>query len=210
MEWLAMITMIIDHIGYVWFPNIPDWRIIGRIAFPIYAFGVASGMSYTRDPQKYMIRLLFLAIISQLPYTLLFKNESINVIAAFTIIVFALYRVEAADKLLTKLLWFMGAGIFLDILGTDYGSYALLLVAIYRYSRGFQAIFLHALINFFAFYAFHTPLQLWSIIPTLALAWVPSDQQVISPKYQVPKWLWRSFYPAHLLFLWLVLNFLPR
>ncbi|MDQ0896330.1 MULTISPECIES: TraX family protein [unclassified Paenibacillus] len=208
MEWLAMITMIIDHIGYVWFPNIPDWRIIGRIAFPIYAFGVARGMSFTRDPQKYIFRLLFLAVISQLPYSLLFKNESINVIAAFTIIVFALYRVEAAEKLREKLFWFIGAGLLLDISGTDYGSYALLLVAIYRYTRGFEAIFLHILINIFAWFAFHMPLQVWSIIPTLALAWVPLSKAEISPKFKVPSWLWRSFYPVHLMMLWLLAYFL--
>jgi len=37
---LAFITMLIDHIGYIFFPFDEIWRIIGRIAFPLFAWGI--------------------------------------------------------------------------------------------------------------------------------------------------------------------------
>lgn len=46
MYWLAMLTMLIDHVGLVFFPTDPAWRIAGRLAFPIYAYALYMG--YTR------------------------------------------------------------------------------------------------------------------------------------------------------------------
>lgn len=40
MYWLAMLTMLIDHVGLVFFPTDPAWRIAGRLAFPIYAYAL--------------------------------------------------------------------------------------------------------------------------------------------------------------------------
>lgn len=40
---IAAITMTIDHIGAILFPHILILRIIGRIAFPIFAFMIAEG-----------------------------------------------------------------------------------------------------------------------------------------------------------------------
>ncbi|MCF0110995.1 MAG: hypothetical protein HUJ58_03775, partial [Erysipelotrichaceae bacterium] len=38
LKWIALVTMTIDHIGYFLFPRYKILRIIGRIAFPLYAF----------------------------------------------------------------------------------------------------------------------------------------------------------------------------
>ena len=40
---LAMLTMLIDHIGLIWFPENMAWRIIGRLALPFYAFAIVLG-----------------------------------------------------------------------------------------------------------------------------------------------------------------------
>ena len=40
---IACITMLIDHMGVLLFPKITILRIIGRIAFPIFAFLLAEG-----------------------------------------------------------------------------------------------------------------------------------------------------------------------
>ncbi len=57
--------MIIDHVGAVFFPYEPALRIIGRIAFPLYAWCMAVGAEYTHDIKKYALRLLLMGIISQ-------------------------------------------------------------------------------------------------------------------------------------------------
>ncbi|MEM6811341.1 MAG: TraX family protein [Pseudomonadota bacterium] len=44
---LAVITMIIDHLGYYIFPDQPEWRAIGRMSLPIWMFLV--GYANTRE-----------------------------------------------------------------------------------------------------------------------------------------------------------------
>ena len=76
---LACITMLIDHIGVIFFPNMMLFRVIGRIAFPIYAFLITEGYTRTKNIKKYIFRLFILAIISQVPYMLAFDTKGLNV-----------------------------------------------------------------------------------------------------------------------------------
>lgn len=62
---VAMVTMFIDHVGKVCFPQHYIMRIIGRMAFPIYAYCIAVGCVYTRNHMKYLTRLVLLGLISQ-------------------------------------------------------------------------------------------------------------------------------------------------
>lgn len=55
---IAMVTMLIDHIGMLLFPNIPIFRIIGRVAFPIFAYLIAEGCIHTKNHKKYLLRIL--------------------------------------------------------------------------------------------------------------------------------------------------------
>lgn len=62
---IALITMTCDHIGKMFFPKITILQIVGRIAFPLFAYCLAVGCIYTYDIKKYASRLLLFAIISQ-------------------------------------------------------------------------------------------------------------------------------------------------
>lgn len=62
---VAMLAMFIDHSGKMLFSQYPIMRVIGRMAFPIYAYCIAVGCVYTRNPLKYLKRIVLLALISQ-------------------------------------------------------------------------------------------------------------------------------------------------
>lgn len=72
---VALVAMVIDHIGAVIYPNFIILRIIGRIAFPIFAYHTALGFLKTRNVYKYMLRLLLFGIITQPIYGALFMGN---------------------------------------------------------------------------------------------------------------------------------------
>ncbi len=72
---IALITMIIDHTGAIFFPSNITLRIIGRIAFPIYCFLLIEGYTYTKNIQKYGLRLFIFALISEIPFDYAFNGE---------------------------------------------------------------------------------------------------------------------------------------
>ncbi|WP_066496283.1 TraX family protein [Abyssisolibacter fermentans] len=67
----AMFTMLIDHVGVSFFPNLLIFRSIGRLALPIFAYQLAIGYSKTSNLKQYSKRLFIFALISQVPYTFL-------------------------------------------------------------------------------------------------------------------------------------------
>lgn len=46
---LAVVTMLIDHMGFTLFPHAVWMRAVGRLAFPIFCFLIAEGCAHTRD-----------------------------------------------------------------------------------------------------------------------------------------------------------------
>jgi hypothetical protein len=68
---IALAAMIIDHAAIVFPHHIPlEFRAVGRLAWPIFAYLLAEGFRHTKDPRKFMVRLGVLALISQIPYSL--------------------------------------------------------------------------------------------------------------------------------------------
>ena len=68
LKFLACITMLIDHAGILLFPQYDIFRIIGRIAFPIFAFMIAEGCRYTKNKLRHFLMIFGLGVLCQLAY----------------------------------------------------------------------------------------------------------------------------------------------
>lgn len=206
MELIAMISMLIDHIGVTFFPEQDSFRIIGRLAFPIYAFALVRGYQYTRSHKHYVLRLLLIALLAQLPYMLLFETWDMNVVFTLSLSLACLVFVDRYKKIdpMVAILILVCACIVADLLPFEYGAYGLLLVHAYRFFTGWLLIAAHFVLNGLEL-MMGVPLQIYSLIPTLFIAW---SSGAWSSKRWVAGWIWRTFYPVHLLVLAVVVYFL--
>ncbi len=65
---IACLCMLIDHIGFLFFPEVEFLRWIGRLAVPLFAYFIGEGCYYTSNPKRYFGRLFGLAVVCQLFY----------------------------------------------------------------------------------------------------------------------------------------------
>ena len=56
---IAAVSMLLDHVGYFLFPTVTVFRILGRLAFPIFAFCISEGCRYTKTDRDIGSKLPF-------------------------------------------------------------------------------------------------------------------------------------------------------
>jgi hypothetical protein len=81
-KWIAIITMTVDHVGVILYPEFEVLRLIGRLSFPLFAYLLILGSETTRNVRNYFIRLFVFALISQVPFFLALDNgpfDSLNI-----------------------------------------------------------------------------------------------------------------------------------
>ncbi|PGT79614.1 TraX family protein [Bacillus sp. AFS040349] len=116
---VAILSMLTDHIGLFFFPQIEIFRVVGRIAFPLFAFGVAVGCYYTKNIKKYTIRLLGFALFSTIPHYLVINNMQLNILFTFLVSVIGIAFLKE-EKKLYGLLWLLVVPIISPL---EYGLY---------------------------------------------------------------------------------------
>lgn len=75
--------MLIDHICVAFFSDVFFAGIIrdtiGRMAFPLFAFMLCDGFFHTKSKKNYLLNLFIFALISEVPYDLMFSGRIINI-----------------------------------------------------------------------------------------------------------------------------------
>lgn len=97
---IAIVTMTVDHVGLLYFPEYPIFRIVGRIAFPLFAYLLVLGMRSTHNLRGYFNRLLFFALVSQVPYVLangIQPWEKMNIFFTLALGLIMVYLIERSS-----------------------------------------------------------------------------------------------------------------
>ncbi|AXY25810.1 hypothetical protein CL176_07265 [Suicoccus acidiformans] len=222
---VAMITMFIDHFAAVvllpLLQNPPNpmsevlWqqgadyyqimRMIGRIAFPLFAFLIVEGVYHTSNFSKYATRLGVFALLSELPFNIALRQSwlaptSQNVY--FTLLLGAL-AIENNRQHTYPILKWLGPLLCASIgklIHSDYGFYGVLFMLLLHFLRDNRI--LQALISGIVFYLLYPN---WTVsIAFLLIALYNGQKGRFSSR-----WLY-AFYPIHLLLFAFIRNLLFR
>lgn len=133
---IAIITMVIDHLGAVLFPEHLIFRYIGRLSFPIFCFLLVEGFVHTRNIYKYVMRLGIFAIVSEIPYDLAFSNELFawnkqNVFFTLCLGVATLYLLKNTRQKWETVIYIVFALLFAEMLKSDYGAFGIILIILF-------------------------------------------------------------------------------
>ncbi len=227
---IAMILMLGDH---MWATVIPgnDWlTLIGRIAFPIFAFMIVEGYFYTKSFKKYLLRLLIFALISEIPFNLMHEGSVFSLFAQNVLWTFliSLLCMKLLDKIRAKMKWWFSIPLcaLVILLFTliamftfvDYMHYGLWMALVFYFFRGNK--WYHYLgqaagigyINLFAIQGRVFPMEIFGFvfnIPqqgaaifALLFIWLYHGRRGYHGK--LTKYAFYAFYPLHMLILGLL------
>jgi len=147
---IACIIMVIDHAGVLFFPDKIIFRIIGRLAFPLFAFFISEGFFHTRSVRRYLTRLGVCALIFQIPdwfsriYSVIYNVPGFGVRYKFNIfstLFLGLLSVYLYDRLKSRNLWLSwlsvaSVAVIAEIVGADYGAYGVLYIMVFYLAEG--------------------------------------------------------------------------
>lgn len=147
---LAMALMLCDHLWATLFPAQEWLTCMGRMTFPIFAFLIAEGYFHTSDVGKYIRRVLIFALLSEIPFNLIYGSSLIypfhqNVLWTFLIALLSLRAIEKAKALEKRwLVWplvllvILFDSLFGTITMVDYLGAGVLTVLVFYFFRGKQ------------------------------------------------------------------------
>ena len=87
----AMLCMTVDHMGLLLLDNFWLCRVIGRLAFPIFAYMIAEGCRYTRHRARYLLLLLGEGLLCSAVYYLAQGSLEQNILITFSLSVLLIF-----------------------------------------------------------------------------------------------------------------------
>ena len=232
---IAMIAMLCDHAGKMLFPQYGILRIIGRIAFPIYAYCIAVGCVYTRSPFAYLKRIVLLALISQplyvialghskkAMYALSFVDEPIRAALTFYAESWAakpsiLFALAVGVVLIwaireRQMVFVVAAAVFAWLVQDklDYGIRGIALMLLFYLFCDKRWLSLPLVLAYMIWWGMkgsgYTLFGVNFSTQMFALISLPLIYINTKTNFRLPKWLFYSFYPLHLALIYVLNRF---
>lgn len=198
---IAVFSMLIDHVGAVFFPEQVLFRVIGRLAFPILAYLLVEGFFYTHDVKRYMYRMGILALLSEIPFDLTangvilefgHQNVFFTLFIGLVMMYFLLKTAGRGQMIIVSLLFFLIA----DALRADYGGVGVLMILCFYLFR--EDMLWKVISVVFVNVALMGGIQMFAVFALLPI-YLHNGKQG-----RRMKWFFYGFYPVHLLILFLV------
>lgn len=210
---IALIAMTVDHVGEILFPHIIVLRIIGRLAYPIFAFMIAEGCFYTKHKYRYFFEVLGIGALCQTVYFVMFRSLYMNIMIVFAFSILLIFTIQKAidtkKKGITVIAAFiMGLAFFLATilpqyvngLQFDYGFVGIILpVAVYltpkfklKLAVFAAGLIVLALLN-------NPAIQFWGLTSLLLLMLYNGKRGKLKIKH-----FFYVYYPAHMVGIWLI------
>ena len=233
---IAMTLMLMDHLWATLLPAREWLTCAGRVAFPIFAFMAVEGYFHTRSFKKYILRMLLFAVLSEIPFDLMYGGTWFypvhqNVLWTFLLSLLGVWLMEQVRKkgktwmyLLVCVLVVLAGLVLGTLCMVDYYGVGVLTVFVFYFLHGRKwCCFLGQLaalywLNVELLGGLMYPVQLFGMEFELC-------QQGLALLALIPIWLYRgrqgyhskpfqylcyAFYPVHMLLLVVVLNFINR
>ena len=232
---IAMTLMLMDHLWATLLPAKEWLTCAGRVAFPIFAFMAVEGYFHTRSFKKYILRMLLFAVLSEIPFDLMYGGTWFypvhqNVLWTFLLSLLGVWLMEQVRKkgktwmyLLVCVLVVLAGLVLGTLCMVDYYGAGVLTVFVFYFLHGRKWwCFLGQLaalywLNVELLGGLMYPVQLFGMEFELC-------QQGLALLALIPIWLYRgrqgyhskpfqylcyAFYPVHMLLLVVVLNHQP-
>lgn len=192
--------MLTDHIGYIFFPDIQIFRIIGRLAFPIFAFMIAEGCFYTKNKLRYFICIFVLGVLCQSVYGFFAGEGYLNILLTFSLSVLTIFSLQRAISghsigEILPLLFTVSAVYLLNIFFVfDYGFWGCMtpVFAAFFHKSCYKRIFTFG-VGLLLLWASLGGLQGYSLLAMLLLFLYSGKRGKMDMKY-----FFYLFYPLHL------------
>ena len=170
LKYIAFLSMLVDHVnkaliyhflsGEGILQRISDaFDILGRIAFPLFAFFLVEGFFKTGNRKKYLASLLIFGIISEIPFDMalsgvFFELNSNNIMFTLALMLITIWTIDILKEKMqnmSKYTWYPVSFVIVGIMciismvtGLDYEYHAIMIGYLFYifYNKRVFAIFL--------------------------------------------------------------------
>lgn len=228
---VAMISMLIDHTGKMFFPQYRIMRIIGRLAFPLYAYCIAVGGVYSKNKLKYLSRILLMGLISQpfyavalahtVPamYAVRFADNPLGAVMNFYVQSWAVPNIMLTLALGLMLIWSLREGQYVCALSVallvwkaqnavNYGWRGVALIVLFYLFIQHWWLSLPVMVAYMGWWGMQgSSYHMFGLsfgIQMFAILTLPLIYIPTFSKLKLNKWVFYLFYPAHLIGIMLI------